>query len=381
MNLRSSSSSFHQHQKSRKQTLYSMESISYDVDPGGDIELILRKPNKQKIVPADQGYNGWENPGKPEFTNPPCLGRYKVFSELSPGDECKTLEVEVRMRVFSRHLTLASRVFRAMLQGSWIEAAPSSQPIRPISTEDWDAFALAIVLDCIHGRHFEIPTKISPGLLTRISTIVDYYQCREAVQVHYRTWTDDSFCRLPSDTIDDGELNIMWLFVSWVFHDENRFRKMADKFLRRSPGISNYETHELPVSAILRKLEDKRQTLFEETLEALDNLEMDLMDEDGCGEKEDCSAVLLDILTQEKDYMTDELGTIDPPFDTCLLGSVLEYINDMDTPTVEDFQRQHPKKKVKFPLCRCTIQWRLGPTLDEIDRAMRSICLADFQPR
>lgn len=145
-----------------------MESISYDIDPDGDIELILRKPNKQKTVPTDWGFFGWEtNPGQPEFTNPPCLGRYKVFSKLSPGDENHNPEAEVRMRVSSRHLTLASRVFRAMLQGPWIEAALSSQPIRQISTEGWDALALAIVLDCIHGRHFEIPTKISPGLLTK----------------------------------------------------------------------------------------------------------------------------------------------------------------------------------------------------------------------
>ncbi|RKL46025.1 hypothetical protein BFJ72_g2934 [Fusarium proliferatum] len=231
-----------------------MESISYDIDPDGDIELILRKPNKQKIVPTDWGFFGWEtNPGQPEFTNPPCLGRYKVFSKLSPGDENHNPEAEVRMRVSSRHLTLASRVFRAMLQGPWIEAALSSQPIRQISTEGWDALALAIVLDCIHGRHFEIPTKISPGLLTRISTIVDYYQCREAVQVHYRTWTDESVCRLPNEQEGVG-LNVMWLFVSWVFHDENRFRKMADRFVRLNPGISDHETHELPVSGILGKL-------------------------------------------------------------------------------------------------------------------------------
>ncbi|CVK83871.1 hypothetical protein FPRO04_00683 [Fusarium proliferatum] len=361
-----------------------MESISYDVDPDGDIELILRKPNKQKIVPTDWTFIGWEtNPGQPEFTNPPCLGRYKVFSKLSPGDENHNPEAEVCMRVSSRHLTLASRVFRAMLQGPWIEAALSSQPIRQISTEGWDALALAIVLDCIHGRHFEIPTQISPGLLTRISTIVDCYQCREAVQVHYRTWTDESVCRLPNEQDGDG-LNVMWLFVSWVFHDENRFRKMADRFVRLIPGISDHETHELPVSGILEKLDDIRETLCNKIFEALDALQEELMGGGGCDEEDYCNAVLLPILIAERDYMQDNCAsTVEPPFDKCQLQEVLGFIDNMTTPVRADFERENPnpKKKRRFDPCFCTIQGRLKPTLDEIDREARSIRLADFQPK
>ncbi|KAG5799083.1 hypothetical protein H9Q69_001913 [Fusarium xylarioides] len=224
-----------------------MKYISYDIDPRGDIELILKNPNKQNIFP--KGSFAYIDPKDPKILNPPCLGRYEVFSELCPGEDD-----QVRMRVSAHHLQFASRTFRAMLEGPWKEGNSSSRHIRQISTEGWDAFALAIVLDCVHGRHFEIPTKISLGLLTRISTIVDYYQCREAVQVHYRTWADDGLCRLPTEKTNESQMNIMWLFVSWVFHDENRFHKMADRFLRRSAGMSEFETHDLPVSGILGKL-------------------------------------------------------------------------------------------------------------------------------
>jgi hypothetical protein len=57
-----------------------MKSISYDINPGGDVELILKKPNKQNIVPESPTFHG--NPVDPEFPNSPCLGRYQVFSEL-----------------------------------------------------------------------------------------------------------------------------------------------------------------------------------------------------------------------------------------------------------------------------------------------------------
>ncbi|KAF5649221.1 hypothetical protein F25303_4758 [Fusarium sp. NRRL 25303] len=357
-----------------------MKSISYDINPGGNIELILRKPNEQKIVPTDCEYGRDCDPDGPAFTNPPCLGRYKVFSELSPGDESKNTETEVRMRVSSQHLKLASHTFRAMLQGPWAEAVLSSQPVRQISTEGWDAFALAIVLDCIHGRHFEIPTKISPGLLTRISTIVDYYQCREAVQVHYRTWTDHSFCKLPEE--HEGQMNVMWLFVSWVFHDENRFRKMSDMFLRRSVGTSQFETHELPVSGILDKLHGIRKDLFKKTLEALDALQEDLTYEWGCKEEEDsnCSAILLGILIRERQLMEFDYGPLVAPFNENALDVILEYIKDIDLPTPQHQGRKKPKPdKYRRRFSPCTIQGRLMPVFEEIEKTIEGVRLADFK--
>ncbi|KAF5609054.1 uncharacterized protein FSUBG_4209 [Fusarium subglutinans] len=355
-----------------------MRSIFYDIDPGGDIELILKSPNKQDIVPEDTFYPFPSQQSNPsEFLNPPCLGRYEVFGELSPGDEGETPEAEVRMRVSSRHLIIASHTFRAMLEGPWIEAALSPQPIRQISTEDWDALALAIVLDCIHGRHFEIPTKISPGLLTRISTIVDYYQCREAVQVHYHTWTEDSVCRLP-DEEDDEEIKVMWLFVSWVFHDEIRFRKMADMFLRYSKGMSQFETNDLPVSGILGKLDNIRQTLLQKLSEALDSLQTKLMVEEGCDEENNsnCNAVLLGILIRERYHIANEFGPLVAPFHKCTLDKILGYIECVDRPTP-----QHHKdfKKYEGKFAPCTIQGILRPVLEEIDKATKVICLADFQ--
>ncbi|KAF5557802.1 hypothetical protein FMEXI_540 [Fusarium mexicanum] len=325
-----------------------MRSISYDIDPGGDIELILKSPNKQNIVPEDT-LCPYDRSYLSESPNPPCLGRYEVFSELSPGDEGETPEAEVRMRVSSRHLILASHTFRAMLEGPWIESAPSSQPIRQISTEDWDAFALAIVLDCIHGRHFDIPTEISPGLLTRISTIVDYYQCREAVQVHYRAWTENSVCRLAIETKEEDEMNVMWLFIAWVFHDEDRFRKMAEMFLRRSKGMDQFETNDLPVSGILEKLDGIRQTLFKKTSEALDALQTTLMGGDGCDEEDYCNSVLLPVLIREREYMTEEYDALIPPFDGCRLGNILEFIEYMDRPSREEFERKRPRKTVANP--------------------------------
>ncbi|KAG9508092.1 hypothetical protein J7337_001652 [Fusarium musae] len=226
-----------------------MKSISYDIDPGGDIQLILKKPNKQNIVPEDTTQTVDGKRTNPKFPNPACFGRYQVFSELYPDGENETpnFEVEVHMRVSSRHLILASRIFRAMLEGPWKEGNPSSGPIRQISAEDWDAVALAIVLDAIHCRHHDIPKKIQIGLLARIATIVDYYQCREAISFHYEAWAHRGVKNLKHDA------SVLQLYVSWVFHDEDEFEIATESVIRRGRGMPGFNTHELPVSGILSR--------------------------------------------------------------------------------------------------------------------------------
>nr|RBQ98707.1 hypothetical protein FVER53263_00295 [Fusarium verticillioides] len=227
-----------------------MKSISYDIDPGGDIELILKKPNKQNIVPEDTTQTVDGERINPKFPNPACFGRYQAFSELYLDGENETpnFEVEVHMRVSSRHLILASRIFRAMLEGPWKEGNPSSGPIRQISAEGWDAVALAIVLDAIHCRHHDIPTKIQLGLLARIATIVDYYQCREAMRFHCEAWAHHA-----AEHSWHYNAIVLRLYVSWVFHDESEFQLVASCILRYGTGKSGFNTHELPVSGILCK--------------------------------------------------------------------------------------------------------------------------------
>ncbi|KAI7761686.1 hypothetical protein LZL87_013124 [Fusarium oxysporum] len=330
----------------------SMKSISYDIDPRGDIELILDKPNKQNIVPESLTHPA--DPQDPEFPNPPCLGRYEVFSELYPDDQNKTPEVEVRMRVSSRHLILASRTFRAMLEGPWKEGNSSFRPIRQISAKDWDAFALAIVLDSIYGRHHGIPTKITDGLLTRIATIVDYYECREAMHFNYEVWTHG---KTPPSELCNAAL--LWLM-----------------------GASHFETHELPVGGVLNLLDGIRRTLINRVLEAIGSLHETLINEEGCklARDPDCTAIMLSMLVREM----RNIACLDPPLDASFDGHSLHEMllmvsifripmlphNDLDQPNeMDEDGNDHP----------CTIQGRLASVLQKIEEAIQGVSLADFQ--
>ncbi|EXK96542.1 hypothetical protein FOQG_03546 [Fusarium oxysporum f. sp. raphani 54005] len=158
-------------------------------------DLLLERPNCQQPIPyvPSNGYDEeCEDPmNEPTVALPTLAARYHVFDDLLPPAEAEgdlnslgtiisrsrfiavaeesaietpntpkvrtPLEGEVRMRVSSRHLTMASHYFRSVIQGPWREASSTSsffgKPLRQVTAFGWDAVALAIVLDIIHGRH------------------------------------------------------------------------------------------------------------------------------------------------------------------------------------------------------------------------------------
>ncbi|KAF5971422.1 hypothetical protein FBULB1_9226 [Fusarium bulbicola] len=364
-----------------------MKSISYDIDPCGDIELVLKKPNQQNMMPEDPTRTVHGKNINQKFCNSPCPGQYQVFSELYPKGKNETpdvdVDVEVHMRVSSRHLILASPMFRAMLEGPWKEGNSSSGTIRRVSAEDSDAVALAIVLDGIHGRHHGIPTRIQLGLLARISSIVDYYQCREAMRFHYEAWAySGPGYPAPYNT------TVLLLYVSWVFHDEKRFENQAYSVVCRGKGMSGFNTHELPVSGILTKLDEIRQAMIKKALEALDFLQEQLTEEEGCKKlgDPDCTAINLGTLIREKRQLARSNPPLVAPYDGHCLDGILSRIQGFRIPGVphskdgylstsdgdtSDDDDCHP----------CTIEGRLEPTLDEIHHAVRNIPLAGFLPK
>lgn len=231
-----------------------MESITYEIDPGGNIELVLNKPNDQNIIPCLQLSTDTldTDPHDTRFENPSCRGRYAVFENLYATTETLT-NTEVRFRVSSRHLILASHFFRAMLEGPWMEGTSSSQPLRQINATGWDAMAFAIVLDAIHGRHREIPYELTLGLVTRIATVIDYYGCHEAMYVYFDKWLNQNSLVNTSLSVLRKE-TLLCLYVSWVFSADATFILLARLVFRHSEGLSRIDTSDVPLGGILGKI-------------------------------------------------------------------------------------------------------------------------------
>jgi hypothetical protein len=281
-----------------------MEVIEHDIDPNGDLLIILKRPNTQNMiqhdlpdVPPKQLNRPSVSSGLPVFDTSGKTSTVILWVTVELIEEIGREKVEIQLRVSSYHMILASPVFEKMLKGPWVEAtapeAPASPdfspspislfaesigtlpsdrsttppdpsgavvpasdtssiasvisvlPLRHVSATGWDADALVVILNIVHGRHQDVPRNVSLTIFAHFATIVDYYQCERSVELAAIPWRD------PFDTDLNVERLIVWLYIAWVFSWGSFFSAMAGVALRRSSGLKLIETHDLPVGELV----------------------------------------------------------------------------------------------------------------------------------
>lgn len=130
-----------------------------------------------------------------------------------------TIVPETRIKVSSRHLSLASRRLRDKLRHSATADADSAGRTRLVLPADrhHDPAAVVIVMDAVHGRGRKVPRALgSIEALARVAAFVDEFRCLEAVEVYAERWVDGllSASALPGEY---GRDLVLWLYVSYVF--------------------------------------------------------------------------------------------------------------------------------------------------------------------
>lgn len=153
-----------------------------------------------------------------------------------------------RYQVSSRHLCLASPVFRAMLEGPWAEGQHDAEigRTREITTSEWDAQALLIVLRVIHGQNRSVPRAVTAAQLQEIAIIVDYYQCHEAVEFFGDFWVPAIKKGCPTTSAEGA---LPYFFIASVFRKKHLFQTAAGVILGFGKGPLN--TGRLPISPTL----------------------------------------------------------------------------------------------------------------------------------
>jgi hypothetical protein len=147
----------------------------------------------------------------------------------TPGE--KVPVVAVHMLVSSKHMMLASPVFKAMLQHSTFKEGrklgSAGKVEVPLPDDNPDQFQ--VVLDIIHGRNRRVGREIDLDSLTAISIVVDKYQMAEAVESFLDGWIEGLRKGLPTKYITDKEIQDVhrWLGISWVFGKEEEFKEMT----------------------------------------------------------------------------------------------------------------------------------------------------------
>lgn len=107
----------------------------------------------------------------------------------------------------------------------------------------WDAEALLIVLNIIHGRNNHAPKTISLEMLCKVSVLVDYYHVHEAVRFPSLLWVDGLRSSVPKTYNRDL---ILWLCVSWIFQDDEIFKSVTRVAIRES--TESVSALELPIA-------------------------------------------------------------------------------------------------------------------------------------
>ena len=119
-----------------------------------------------------------------------------VIEEPEPAvdtDECC-----FRIQVSAKHLISASSVFNKIFTGPWKESVTYFQKGSvEISAEGWDIEALLVLLHVIHNQQSRVPRKLSLDMLAKVAVLVDYYDCKEAVDMWSEIWVDRLAGEIP----------------------------------------------------------------------------------------------------------------------------------------------------------------------------------------
>lgn len=218
-----------------------MPTESHIFDPRGDLLLVLSKHSDPSDIPNDAGtpkdpnYAVVENENKiQDGTQDGDEGEGRSTPTEDPAPEAEFGEsghdetIKIPMLVSSRHMMLASPVFRAMLDGNFKEGCDlTSNGKVQVPLPDDDPAAFAIVLDIIHGHNRRVPREVDLELLTEISILVDKYRMVEAVEFFAESWIEGLKPGLPKKYWSEKQNVHKLIGISWVFDRSSEFKSMT----------------------------------------------------------------------------------------------------------------------------------------------------------
>ncbi|KAF4335870.1 hypothetical protein FBEOM_10295 [Fusarium beomiforme] len=232
-----------------------MKKSLLELDPQADALLILKCPNLRQVHAQTAGEtpkarNNKSTPIKENDTSKPPKTREDI-ALIEPYLENGEPN-ELEFRVSAKHLCLASPVFRSMINGSFKESQPNDEGLLEVRTSEWNAQALLIVLDIIHGHHRSVPRRLSRDIIAQIGLIVDYYDCLEVVQIFGDSWFMNvqnwllyffNMWRDNTDSVFKDDETLL-LFIAWSYRSTSAFESLTSSAIFNTECL--IETH-LPI--------------------------------------------------------------------------------------------------------------------------------------
>ncbi|KAK4202944.1 hypothetical protein QBC40DRAFT_337975 [Triangularia verruculosa] len=245
----------------------------YEVDPDADA-LVTVPPQTQQFAP-------WEE------TTAQSQTRETTSTKAAPPASRPGL----RIKVSSKHLSFASKIFKSKLKYAGPKSKQSDGRIhlQLAPEEQFDSKAVVIVLNALHGKGSKVPKQVDLDTLAQIALFVDKFQLFDAVEVYGERWIS----RLE-DTIPDAYNRdlILWLYISYVFRNAEVLRAATKTAIVGSDGP--IKTLGLPIrEKLIKHIDEQRQSLVLSAVEIVTStLEKLVGGKAGCN-KYHCDSFLL----------------------------------------------------------------------------------------
>ncbi|KAL7795057.1 hypothetical protein V8C37DRAFT_375434 [Trichoderma ceciliae] len=247
----------------------------HEIDPNGDTLFILRNANAPFAISEKERDDSDAD----------------LSSDSADKSQIADDKPEVRMRLSSKHLILASAYFQKLAANGWKETTPQDGYTYVVTTEEWDEEALVALMNIIHGRTAKVPRVVSLEMLAKISVLVDYYQCHETVEFFAKTWTGGLGASVP---VFYGRDLLLRFTVAWVFSEGTIFWLLTKTIILESK--EPIDSLGLPIPQdIINALNTKREDLISGILSGLHDLKTQLSEgEESCSFE--CSSIYLGAL-------------------------------------------------------------------------------------
>lgn len=246
------------------------------LDSDGDVVLVLdlKEPVSEVVVDAEST-DSPEHEMSADAPSEDVIDTTSADSPFKPSTVSTSPTTEpkkIRFVVSSRHMMLASPVFKAMLRGSFQEGLKLKEAGKvEIPLPDDDCAAWKILLNIIHGRYMAIPLQLKLQVMTQIAVLVDKYRMHEVVYLFLPTWR--KAMDYPPTCWEDI---ISWICISWVFELREEFRELTkkvqldcDKTFESTIKLYNLDNLPIP-QLIIDRIDASRREAMENAFNVLE---------------------------------------------------------------------------------------------------------------
>ncbi|EEP80974.1 predicted protein [Uncinocarpus reesii 1704] len=343
-----------------------MEPEYYELDPDGDVLLVLRteEPKAEDATAAKPTGDG-EGDGKSDGDDESKAEAPKDETPKveAPQEVAESIYKTTRFRLSSKHLSLASLYFKRMFTGGWKEGQSlgNGQPLE-ISEEGWKPESFLILMRIIHGRTKEVPRKAPLETIAEMASLVDYFECGEVMGIFVEFWIAQ-LGTLPAQFSRD---TVLCIWINYVFR-RPKFQNWTRLAIRKSSGPITALEFPLP-DIVINQMNEQREEAIERIVEYLYGLFDDFQSKNRCSLA--CSCMMLGALTKHMCGLK-LFPRPSRPFAGLQLAALTDSLDDITTPdwtTRGSYSSNHP----------CKLAHVIRPTLESLEDSIIGLKLEEF---